>query len=275
LSPDGAFMTTLFAQKGPENRFRIELRDATGMKVSTTPDHLTYEIVVVNTEQPLIHSMGIGLPNNEMCFWLRKGEALPARHRSVFRAPTTLRRGHSEDALRWPVLESENAPADRNRKVGCLEITGAMLRRDLPAGSEIEVTLEIDRSRLVRVKAYVPVLDEEFEDVLKLGIDRPNHERLQEALNAERARLAKMSDRVKRLPQTAILKGFRRIEAERLVEDVETLLAVMTTDPDAGDKCQNRLMDLQSALDEAEEEFSRLQEVLCNRSLKVLFGNHT
>jgi molecular chaperone DnaK len=271
LSPDGAFMTSLSAQKGPENKFLIELRDASGTKVSTTPDHLTYVVTVVNTDQPLIHSLGIGLPNNEMCFWLLKGEALPTRIRSVYRLPHTLRCGQAEDVFRLPFFEGENSRADRNRAIGCLEITGRQIKRDLPMSSEVEVTLEIDRSRLVLVKAYVPVLDEEFKDVLKLGVEKPGREKLDREFDSEKARLEKLRDRVKQLPQSAILKALSRIEAERLMEDVECALTAMTTDPDAGDKCRNRLLDFRSALDEAEEEMRRYQEALCDRSLKMLF----
>jgi hypothetical protein len=37
------------------------------------------------------------------------------------------------------------------------------------AGSEIEVTVEVDDLRLVRFVAYVPYLDEEFETVFSAG----------------------------------------------------------------------------------------------------------
>jgi molecular chaperone DnaK len=38
-----------------------------------------------------------------------------------------------------------------------------------------------------------------------------------------------------------------------MVHDVQASLAAMTTDPDAGDKCRNRLLDLRAALDEVED----------------------
>jgi molecular chaperone DnaK len=250
LSPVGAFMTSLCAQKGPENKFLIELYDSTGMKVPTVPDHFAYVIMVVNTEQPLIHSMGVGLANNEMQVYFKKGEALPTRHRYVLRTATLLRRSQATDILRIPVLEGQNNRADRNHHVGSLEITGGNIQRDVPPGSEIEVTLEIDRSRLIRVKAYVPVLDEEFEDLLKLGGEKFDREKFQKDFERETTRLDKLRQKVKETCDPDAEKALFRIDGERMVHDVEAALAASTVDPDAADKCRSRLLDLRSALDE-------------------------
>src|SRR5262249_50370472 len=43
-----------------------------------------------------------------------------------------------------------------------------------------------------------------------------------------------------------------RIDNERIVEDLESALDAARSDPDAADKCQNRLLDLRSAIDEVE-----------------------
>jgi molecular chaperone DnaK len=253
LSPEGGFMTNLSAQKGPENRFRIEVRDAAGTIVATNPDHLTYVIMVVNTEQPLIHTMGIGLANNEMVTYLKKGTPLPGRHRDIRVSAVILRAGQAKDVLRIPVYEGQNQLADRNELIGTLEITGDQVKRDLPIGSEVEVTMEIDQSRLVRVKAYVPHLDEEFEHTLKLGGEKPEHNTMQKSFEREKERLKQMREKVKEIRDSQAEAALYRIDAERMVHDVEATLAAMSTDPDAGDKCQSRLLDLRLAIDEVED----------------------
>jgi molecular chaperone DnaK len=63
--------------------------------------------------------------------------------------------------LRIPVMEGSNLKrADRNREIGALEERGdsSKVWRDVPSGTEIQVTLEVDESRLVRVRAFVPLL---------------------------------------------------------------------------------------------------------------------
>ena len=49
-----------------------------------------------------------------------------------------------------------------------------MIRRDLPAGSEVEVTLKMDESRILTVAAYVPLLDEEFAAKIEMKRHQPN-----------------------------------------------------------------------------------------------------
>ena len=99
-----------------------------------------------------------------MEFYFKKGEGLPAKGKKDFRTAFEVKRGQTATVLEIPVVEGESDRADRNVKIGSLAITGGNIKRDLPAGSSVEVTLSIDQSRLVRVKAYVPLLDEEIGD---------------------------------------------------------------------------------------------------------------
>ncbi|MCI0435926.1 MAG: Hsp70 family protein, partial [Gemmatimonadetes bacterium] len=153
ISPDGTFLTNLFAEKGKPNTFAIELRDRAGNIRPTIPDHLTYKVIITITEIPLIHSIGVGLANGETRRYFERGQALPTRARRIHRAALHVRQGQAEDALRIPVVEGENLRRwDRNREIGTLIIGGHQIRRDIPVDTEIEVTVEIDESRLTRAK---------------------------------------------------------------------------------------------------------------------------
>ena len=68
-------------------------------------------------------------------------------------------------------FSGNRALADRNVLIGTLEITSDKIKRDLPAGTEIEVTLHMDTSRILTVVAYVPLLDEEFPTKIELVIN--------------------------------------------------------------------------------------------------------
>ena len=76
-------------------------------------------------------------------------------------------------AIRIPVIEGENNAADRNHVVGFLEVLSSEIKRDLPAGSEVELTLKINESRIVAANIYVPILDEEFDPKLDLKARTP------------------------------------------------------------------------------------------------------
>jgi len=85
-----------------------------------------------------------------------------SKQRGTNRTVQTIRQGQTDELIKIPIIEGENDLADRNRHIDDLLIQAANIRRDLPAGSEVEVTLRIDESRIITATAYVPLLDEEF-----------------------------------------------------------------------------------------------------------------
>ena len=81
--------------------------------------------------------------------------------------PTSVHAGKSEPAddhrLRIPVVQGERKRGDRNRLVGMRRVQPKDVRFDLPAGTEVEITIEPDESNLAAVYADVPMLDTQFE----------------------------------------------------------------------------------------------------------------
>ena len=254
ISPEGTFLAQLWAEKGRENVFDIELRDSAGNLQRVSPDKITYRVGLVISEQILIHSLGVELANNELKRFVEKGTALPSKARKILRTAVDVRKGQSGELIRVPVREGENlGRADRNRLIGMLEVNGAQIRRDVPAGSEIEVVIEIDESRLVRTKAYIPILDEEFEEVLKLSMEHPKPAELKAEAEKEKKRLAEIRERAKKNHDPGAEAALQRVDGERMVHEVDGALAASQDDPDAADKCGKRLLDLKQAVDEAED----------------------
>lgn len=254
IPADGAFTATVCVEKGRSNEFLIELRDVTGNIRETVPDRFTYTSGISISGQPLINSVGVALANNEMQVFLGKGMPLPARKREVHHTTVALKRGESGTFLRIPVVEGENTRrADRNPLIGALEVSGEGIQRDVPVGSEVEITIDIDESRLVRTKAYMPILDEEYERVLILGKVDAEPKRLAEEFRQEKARLEEASEKARKTGAPQAAEPLQRIERERMLHDIETSLAAASVDPDAAGKCQKRLLDLKSAVDEVQD----------------------
>ncbi|SDM61167.1 Hsp70 family protein [Allokutzneria albata] len=247
VSDAGLFASSLWAEPGRLNTFAVELTDATGSRREVDPDHITYTVGAVETEPPLTHSIGVGLDGNEAMWLLERGTGLPARRSVTLR--TTV-----DGLIRIPVLEGEYHRADRNRRIGRLEFdTG----RALPSGSEVVFTIEIDASRLIRASAYVPMLDEEFQDTLNLRTEvAPSQPALVRAFDVERSRLAEVRERQRVLgnPVAEVLIG--RIDSERMLHDVDTLVSAAKSDPDAATAAERRLLDLRVAIDDAEDELA-------------------
>jgi molecular chaperone DnaK len=253
LGPDGVFVTNVWAEKGHANTFEIELCDPTGRRIDTIPASFTYTVGMVINDQPLIHSVGVATASNEMRWFFEKGSPLPARRRDLFKTAFEVHQGKTGDVIRIPVLEGENQRADRNQKVGVLEVPALDVKRNVPAGSDVEVTIDIDESRLIRVKAYIPILDEEYEEVVKLGYEEVDPVSVKKDFDREKKRLNELRKMAEETRDATAQGIINRIDRERMVHEVEGSLAAASADSDAGQKAQNRLGDLRTALDQAED----------------------
>ena len=66
LSPEGTFMTALWAEKGRPNTYRIELCDSAGSARPCAPATFTYTVGLSITDPPLTLSLGIALADGTM-----------------------------------------------------------------------------------------------------------------------------------------------------------------------------------------------------------------
>jgi len=261
LGANGSFLTTLWVEEGRQNIFKIELFDAKGSPRETSPKEVSVIPGVKPTAAPLTHSVGVAMANGETDFFIQKNTPLPAQRRQVHRTAIAVRKGDQGSAVSIPVVEGQSVKADRNRLIGTLVIPAADMKRDLPANSEVEITIKIDTSRLVTSSAYVPFLDQEFEQVLNLKHEEATPDQLKSDVNFVKSRLASLKKTLKQheenqdpVPEVARAREIlERIEAERMEQDVDATFQAAGTDRDAADKCRQRVQDLNLALDEFEE----------------------
>ena len=250
---NGAFMTNVPAEPDCRNEFLIQLQDHTGHLCQTVPDRFSYTIGTTVSEQILTHSVGLALADGTVDPFFKKGTPLPARARKFYRTTIPLKKGGSGAFLIIPAIEGENARrANRNPRIGSLEIRGDNIARDLPLGTEVEVTIEIDESRLVRSKAYVPILDEWYEEeVLQLGKPIVDPSQQPSNLDKEKTRLQQVRDKARQPEGSVAREPLERIQREDMVSKVEGRLSAATNDQDAACECEHCLLELRSAIDEA------------------------
>jgi molecular chaperone DnaK len=253
LSRDGAFMTTLWAEKGRENTFRIEVVDATGRPRPTSPESFTYQVGKDVAKPPAPHSIGVALADNEVEFLIRRGTPLPARGRWVGRTNSDVRRGDAAGAIRIPIVEGENRRADRNRRIGELSIAGDRLKRDVPVGSEVEIRIDMDESRAVTTQVYVPILDDEYEMTTSLEKAAPDLPALSRELAETRRRLEEARRRAQETRDAATADAVARIDRSGTSAEIEEAITAGRDDRDAGDKARSRLEDLRAEIDRLEE----------------------
>ncbi len=254
LKPDGGFMTQLWAERDITNIYRVEVTDPVGSARPTDPETFNYTIGLTTGGVFLIHSIGLALANNEVSWVLTKGTSLPAtrtdRNRRTSKATKA---GQAGDAIRIVVVEGPNNRADRNTYIGELSIDAMKLRRDLPTGSEVEVSIQVDKSRLIKAKAFIPLLNEEFEGVIKLEMKAPDADILAAEFEAEKVRMAGLKAAADRTKVSRAGQVFEQINREQIIEDITSALDSARIDRDAADNCQKRLLELRRLIDEIED----------------------
>src|SRR5690606_34241250 len=172
LDGTGVFRTRLQTLTDGLHEFTVVLRDPTGTETptdspTTPPGRLAAK---GDGAARAVHTVGVGLANNEVQVLVAQGDELP----STGRAPDLRTSGpisHADGGvLRIPILEGNHERADRNRVVGVLDLRREDFTRDVPAGSEVEVELTIDASFGTQGgTAYFPLLDQEFPIHVDLG----------------------------------------------------------------------------------------------------------
>jgi molecular chaperone DnaK len=252
LKDNGAFQFTARAEKGIENIFRIELRDTKGTLCPTQPEQFKYTMGVVVEEQPIINNMGVALADNKVGIHFSKGQGLPAKHKRAYRTSYGLRRGETGSVIKIPIVEGNRELADRNILVGTVDITPDKIDRDLPAGSEVEVTLHMDSSRLLTVVAYVPLLDEEFPAKIELGgkVRQPDVVVLRQEWHREIARLIDLKAGIEQTRDVEALESVHTLEASSLVKNLEERFSGDGSDFDALLQADREILEFKVNLDD-------------------------
>jgi molecular chaperone DnaK len=161
--------------KPNESTFRTTVYDGVGKPLATIDDpKIWYPFPRGNVR--LASSLRVALRGNATKILIKQGEELPKHGRTEVKTAKALRKGDTGEVLSIPILESvqsifgeEDDHADCSFVVGTMEIKSCdhRIKRDIPQGTAIDLTIHQDTSQQVTLKAHIPLLDEEFSAVFK------------------------------------------------------------------------------------------------------------
>jgi len=254
LGSEGIFMTQLFADEKRRCEYAIELCDKTGTRIPTIPEKVSYTIGVIPEEHlPAPMTIGVGLANGEMKPYVVKGTKLPFRKSMDHYTTASLCAGNEQDKLNIPLLEGEHSRATRNHGVGNLVISGSDIHRDLPSGSQVEITVIMDQSQKIRLQVFVPALDEDFERIFDSQMQHNSLDQLREEAGQQKARLANAREKAERTNALKAEAALSSIEDQQLLDHVDNLMEAAEDDQDAVAELDRRLRELAAAVDEVED----------------------
>lgn len=260
VDEEGAFVASIELEARRSSSFSIDARSRDGAPVPLDPASITVLHGLTVGDPPLSRSVGIALANDRVQVYVERGAPLPAKRRFTLKTVETVAKGAHGSLLRIPIVQGEFQVAHLCRLVGTLDISSAGVNATLPVGSAVEVTIELDRGGRLGARAYVPALDQIFEEVAHLLAPDVPVERLQQTFD-------QLSVRVDAVRTAAFREGrARHISKLSGIEQELALIkgqidAAVGGDQDAAQMARRSMLDMDAQLEELESE-KRWPEVL-------------
>ncbi|WP_217253467.1 Hsp70 family protein [Streptomyces sp. AC602_WCS936] len=256
LGPDGTFYTEVAIDTDARSRFTVELTDTSGTRRNLAGD--TFSIAhasVLPGDAVLTGTLGIGKADGTFDPLLRKGTTLPAQVTKPYRTTIPLRRAQPDAVIRIPLLEGERRRADRNTRVGLIEVRPRDIRIDLPAQSEVEVTFEIQASnREVLVTADIPLLEQQFEATIdRSELLAPEHGELVDRLHDLEQRVHLLQDQAENVFSEQAQARLDDLAEQKTVPQLRKEVDAAAVDTGAAVTSDRRIRDVESLLDDIEE----------------------
>jgi molecular chaperone DnaK len=251
VDAEGAFVFTVDLLPRRPNVFHIEAVTAAGGPVQLSPATFTIVQGMTISDPPLSRTVGVALASNAVHVFFERGAPLPARRTFVLHTVESVARGSSSCLLKIPIVQGELEQAHLCRLVGALEIGGAAVKASLPAGSPVEVTLELDRGGHLSARALVPALSQVFEHVAHLLVPDATPESLEQAIKAMRVRLGELRGDAMRRDAQRVIGKLTFVEVS-LAEAETDVAAARGGDADAAQKARRMLLEIDGLLEEAD-----------------------
>ncbi|HET6144288.1 MAG TPA: Hsp70 family protein [Candidatus Acidoferrales bacterium] len=251
-----AFMASVSLNNRSVNDFHIKALDRTGNAILIEPDRFTITHGPMVEDAPLSLSILLGLSDNTAHLLIRKGTTVPCQGRSKSGEIVTaheVAKGETKDVLNIPLLQGENDRSDRNKEIGTLRITGTNISRNLPAGSEIEIVVDVDRDFKAKVVAFIPILNQSFELIFGNTVaPKPRTEDMQADFDAEKERLSRLAKGQIANPAGSDERSLSLLGV-RVTDLEEQLGRAKEKDPDAAEKARRGIEELKAQIDLIEE----------------------
>jgi molecular chaperone DnaK len=256
---NGAFMVTTHLDERSVNDFQIRAFNKAGNPITIEPDHFSITHGPKVEDAPLSRSIRLGLADNSAHLLIKKGTTVPCQGRTKRGEIVTsheVMKGDQTDVLNIPLLQGEYERSDRNREIGTLRISGTQVTRNLPASTELEIVVEVDREFRVNATAFIPLLNQSFPEFFTNPVSPlPRIENMQADLEGERIRLEKLSPA-------------DRGKADEMIGTLEVQLTkAKAKDPDAAEKARRQIEELKAEVDRIQESekwpalLKRLEEI--------------
>lgn len=251
---NGKFFDTVTIESRKTNLFWIYLFNDSGDAIPLYPESFSITNGLTVSGAPIPHTIGVvyarkgfdsGFEMTEVCDpFFEKNSIPPLKKTEAYKTLKKVVKG-IDNPLPIKIYEGESSIPDRNQTISTLNIDGKSLPRDLPEGSDVDITITIDESRTIAVLAYIPSLEITVNVRADTYAQAVDIETLEKDLNAQKARLKTVENNCSEKELGAL---------EDKIQSVVTSLKNAELDDDERGKADNDLRDLKKRLDDIESE---------------------
>ncbi len=251
IGPDGGFVTMVSLVPRAASTFQIGAVDAAGATLDVEPPSFTIVQGLTIADPPLSRTIGVALANDHVQVYFERGAPLPSRRTFVHTTVETVAAGTADSVLRIPIVQGELEHAHLCRLVGTLELRGDSVDRTVPLGSKVELTIELDRAGCLTARAFLPAIDQVFEQVAHLLVPDAAPAALDAALADQRRHLSQMRTEAFRHGLTQVIEKLGTLESQ-LAQAERDIDAAHGGDADAAQKARRTLLEIDVALADAD-----------------------
>ncbi len=252
VDAEGGFVIGVDLLPRKSNVFKLVATDANNNVVPVDPPTITIVQGVTISDPPLSRTIGVALASDAVRVYFERGTPLPAKRTFTHHTVESVAKGTDGSVLKIPIVQGEFDHAHLCRLVGTLEIPSREIVASLPAGSAVELTLELDRGGRLSARALVPSLDQVFEEVAHLLVPAADPEVLRATVESMRDRVMTLRGDAFRSGAPHMLATLDRVE-QGLAEVERDLEATRGGNEDAGQRARRSLLELDADLDGLEQ----------------------
>lgn len=212
--------------EGKNNAFTITTYDEKGSVIPCFPKEINIMqgIVVGNAVLPYnisieVHDFGLDKNIVKSVKGLERNQQIPATGAlNGLKTRNQLRPGMGEDTLIIPIYQSEHnaegTSAVHNDHVFDVIITGDEVGQLIPVGSEVDITIKVDRSQMLKLEAFFPIsgetVEKEVEIPARTVISTIELEKLKDTAN----------NKLRALKSSSSISASETAEADKMINDI-------------------------------------------------------
>lgn len=199
---------------------------------------------------------------DEMYWFFEKNSKLPLSKTVEFKTSKSLTKWESINALPIKVYEWESDNPDRNQFICDLGISWEKIPYDLDAWTQVEVTIDVDISRQLSVKAYIASIDLSINARTTILNEEIDLKILKNDLDSEQERYSKIR---------WSLTPNQKEEIDEEISYLEWTVNNSSSDEDEKRKANKKLKDFKVKIDNLEKNTELdIQQKLFNELIKLL-----